>query len=114
MDVANARERGPWTRTTQLASHGSVRLDGFRLSHLRLALPTGAPGRFSQNQAHRRATLHDALLEFYFCALKLFIDANDLPVSLAAELDFADGHPNSDIDLLLPWAYRRQDLKAVA
>jgi hypothetical protein len=32
---------------------------------------------------------------------------------LAAELDFADGHPNSDIDLLLPWAYRRQDLKAV-
>ena len=26
----------------------------------------------------------------------------------------ANGHPNSDIDQLLPWAYRRQDLKAVA
>jgi transposase len=25
-----------------------------------------------------------------------------------------NGHPNSDIDLLLPWTYRRQDLKAVA
>jgi transposase len=26
----------------------------------------------------------------------------------------ANGHPNSEIDQLLPWAYRRQDLKAVA
>lgn len=25
-----------------------------------------------------------------------------------------NGHANSDIDKLLPWAYRRQDLKAVA
>jgi transposase len=25
-----------------------------------------------------------------------------------------NGHPNSDIDRLLPWAYRRPDLKAVA
>jgi hypothetical protein len=25
-----------------------------------------------------------------------------------------NGHPNSEIDQLLPWAYRRQDLKAVA
>jgi transposase len=25
-----------------------------------------------------------------------------------------NGHPNSDIDQLLPWAYRRQALKAVA
>jgi hypothetical protein len=25
-----------------------------------------------------------------------------------------NGHPNSEIDRLLPWAYRRQDLKAVA
>ncbi|WP_050399770.1 transposase domain-containing protein [Bradyrhizobium embrapense] len=25
-----------------------------------------------------------------------------------------NGHPNSDIDQLLPWAYCRQDLKAVA
>jgi transposase len=24
-----------------------------------------------------------------------------------------NGHPNSDIDLPLPWTYRRQDLKAV-
>ena len=26
----------------------------------------------------------------------------------------ANGHPNSDIDMLLPWAYRQPDLKAVA
>jgi hypothetical protein len=26
----------------------------------------------------------------------------------------ANGHPNSEIDQLLPWAYKRQDLKAVA
>jgi transposase len=26
----------------------------------------------------------------------------------------ADGHPNSEIDQLLPWAYKRQDLRAVA
>ena len=26
----------------------------------------------------------------------------------------ANGHPNRDIDQLLPWAYRKQDLKAVA
>jgi transposase len=25
-----------------------------------------------------------------------------------------NGHPNSEIDQLLPWAYRPQDLKAVA
>jgi transposase len=25
-----------------------------------------------------------------------------------------NGHPNRDIDLLLPWADRKQDLKAVA
>ena len=25
-----------------------------------------------------------------------------------------NGHPNSEIDRLLPWAYRRQHLKAVA
>jgi transposase len=25
-----------------------------------------------------------------------------------------NGHPNSEIDRLLPWAYRKQDLKAVA
>jgi hypothetical protein len=25
-----------------------------------------------------------------------------------------NGHPNSDIDKLLPWAYRQPDLKAVA
>ena len=25
-----------------------------------------------------------------------------------------NGHPNSHIDQLLPWAYRKQDLKAVA
>ena len=25
-----------------------------------------------------------------------------------------NGHPNSEIDQLLPWAYRRQELKAVA
>jgi transposase len=25
-----------------------------------------------------------------------------------------NGHPNSDIDLLLPWAYRKQNLRAVA
>ena len=25
-----------------------------------------------------------------------------------------NGHPNSDIDQLLPWAYRKQDLRAVA
>ena len=25
-----------------------------------------------------------------------------------------NGHPNRDIDQLLPWAYRKQDLKAVA
>jgi transposase len=25
-----------------------------------------------------------------------------------------NGHPNSEIDRLLPWAYRCQDLKAVA
>jgi hypothetical protein len=25
-----------------------------------------------------------------------------------------NGHPNSDIDQLLPWAYRPPDLKAVA
>jgi transposase len=25
-----------------------------------------------------------------------------------------NGHPNSDIDQLLPWAYRKQELKAVA
>jgi len=24
------------------------------------------------------------------------------------------GHPNSDLDQLIPWAYRKQDLKAVA
>jgi hypothetical protein len=24
-----------------------------------------------------------------------------------------NGHPNSEIDHLLPWAYRRQDLKAM-
>jgi hypothetical protein len=24
------------------------------------------------------------------------------------------GHPNGDIDQLLPWAYRKQELKAVA
>ena len=28
--------------------------------------------------------------------------------------DTANGHPNRDIDELLPWAYRKQDLKAVA
>jgi len=26
----------------------------------------------------------------------------------------ANGHPNRDIDALLPWAYRKQDLRAVA
>jgi transposase len=26
----------------------------------------------------------------------------------------ANGHPNSRIDQLLPWAYKRKDLKAVA
>ena len=26
----------------------------------------------------------------------------------------ANGHPNSEIDQLLPWAYKRQDLRAVA
>ena len=26
----------------------------------------------------------------------------------------ANGHPNSEIDQLLPWAYRPQDLRAVA
>jgi transposase len=25
-----------------------------------------------------------------------------------------NGHPNSDIDQLLPWDYRKQELKAVA
>jgi transposase len=25
-----------------------------------------------------------------------------------------NGHPNRDIDQLLPWAYRKQELKAVA
>jgi transposase len=25
-----------------------------------------------------------------------------------------NGHPNSAIDQLLPWAYRKQDLRAVA
>ena len=25
-----------------------------------------------------------------------------------------NGHPNSDIDQLMPWAYRKQDLRAVA
>jgi len=25
-----------------------------------------------------------------------------------------NGHPNSDLDQLIPWAYRKQDLKAVA
>jgi len=25
-----------------------------------------------------------------------------------------NGHPNRDIDQLLPWAYRKQDLRAVA
>jgi transposase len=25
-----------------------------------------------------------------------------------------NGHPNSDIDQLVPWAYRKQDLRAVA
>jgi hypothetical protein len=25
-----------------------------------------------------------------------------------------NGHPKSDIDQLLPWAYRKQDLRAVA
>ena len=28
--------------------------------------------------------------------------------------DRQTGHPNSDIDQLMPWAYRKQDLKAVA
>ncbi|WP_454632789.1 transposase domain-containing protein [Bradyrhizobium cenepequi] len=26
----------------------------------------------------------------------------------------ANGHPNGEIDQLLPWAYKRQDLRAVA
>jgi hypothetical protein len=41
------------------------------------------------------------MLELYFCALKLFIDTNDLSVSLTAKLDFA-GPPVEPLN-----AYRR-------
>jgi transposase len=41
---------------------------------------------------------------------------NDIdPLAYLADVltRIVNGHPNSDIDLL-PWAYRKQDLKAVA
>jgi transposase len=42
---------------------------------------------------------------------------NDIdPLAYLADVltRIVNGHPNSDIDRLLPWAYRKQDLKAVA
>jgi hypothetical protein len=41
-------------------------------------------------------------------------DVDPLAYLADALTRIANGHPNSEIDQLLPWAYRRQDLRAVA
>ena len=41
-------------------------------------------------------------------------DVNPLAYLTDVLTRIVNGHPNSDIDQLLPWAYRRQALKAVA
>ena len=41
-------------------------------------------------------------------------DVDPLAYLTDALTRIVNGHPNSDIDQLLPWAYRRYDLKAVA
>jgi hypothetical protein len=45
--------------------------------------------------------------------------ASEMPAAIRPYLTDAltrivNGHPNSDIDQLLPWAYRKPDLQAVA
>ena len=40
------------------------------------------------------------------------VDPLAYPTDVLARI--VDGHPNSEIDQLLPWAYRPQDLRAVA
>ena len=41
-------------------------------------------------------------------------DVNPLHYLTDVITRIVNGHPNSDIDQLLPWAYRRPELKAVA
>lgn len=41
-------------------------------------------------------------------------DLDPLAYLIRALTRIVNGHPNSDIDQLLPWTYCRQDLKAVA
>jgi transposase len=41
-------------------------------------------------------------------------DVNSLDYLTDVITRIVNGHPNSDIDQLLPWAYRKQKLKAVA
>jgi hypothetical protein len=41
-------------------------------------------------------------------------DVNPLDYLTDVITRIVNGHPNSDIDQLLPWAYRKQELKAVA
>ena len=41
-------------------------------------------------------------------------DVNPLEYLTDVIARIVSGHPNSDIDQLLPWAYRKQELKAVA
>jgi transposase len=41
-------------------------------------------------------------------------DVNPLGYLTDVITRIVSGHPNSDIDQLLPWAYRKQELKAVA
>ena len=52
--------------------------------------------------------------------LSVKLDDPSFPAPIYASLvkgvltRIVNGHPNRDIDQLLPWAYRKQDLKAVA
>jgi transposase len=41
-------------------------------------------------------------------------DVNPLEYLTDVIIRIVNGHPNSDIDQLLPWAYRKQELRAVA
>jgi hypothetical protein len=72
--------------------------------------PTGSDWQFliRDQNSHNGFLRHRLIWTDFASAISSCVYLTDVLTRIV------NGHPNRDIDALLPWAYRKQDLRAVA
>jgi transposase len=102
-----------WEGLTRFIDDGRIELDNNTVERPSAPFPSHSTGKMALFAGSDGGAEHWATIASLIETCKL----NDLdPMAYLTDVltRIVNGHPNSAIDQLLPWAYRKQDLRAVA